>query len=361
MGTGRHTNVAARDDANTAALRAAMVRELRGMDVVIGEQVGQALATVPRHLFVPGESLERAYAPNSAVPVKRDQDGWMVSCMSAAFLQAAMLEQARVEPGMRVLEIGSGGYNAALLAELVGAEGRVTTVDIDGDVTRRARKCLDVAGYQQVRVVLADAEDGVSDGAPYDRIIVTVRAWDIPPAWVNQLADAGRIVVPLDFAAITRSVAFDHTGGILTSRNYRLAAFVPMQGAGSRTGHVAWVDDGVALRSEHPLPDTDPAVLKEALRGPRGEHWSGAAFDLPDELQLFLLTSGDLHMAMLHGDDRAIDRGMAPPAAGLGVPALVADGSLAWRVRRASSLPGTGGFETGVVACGPHADALAER
>ena len=61
-------------------------------------------------------------------------------------------------------------------------------MDIDPEVTARTRACLDAAGYGRVRVVLADAEHGVPDGAPYDRIIVTAGAWDIPPAWISQLA-----------------------------------------------------------------------------------------------------------------------------------------------------------------------------
>lgn len=362
MGAAHGADAKTPDEVRDAkVLREAMIAELREMDVVVSDRVGEALASVPRHRFVPGEPLEVAYAANSAVPVKRDSTGRMVSCMSAAFLQAAMLEQAQVEPGMRVLELGSGGYNAALLAELVGADGQVTTVDIDGYVTRRARGCLDAAGYQRVHVAQADAEHGLSVHAPYDRIVVTFRSWDIPPSWLDQLAPAGRIVVPLHFASITRSVAFDRAGDTLTSHTYRLAAFVPAQGAGSHVDHVTWIDDGVALRSEQPLPGLEPAALKRALYGQHSEYWSGAAFDLPDELQLFLLTSGDSRMAMLHGSDDAIDRGTVTPAAGLGVPTLVGDDSLAWRIKRATELPGTGGFESGVIACGVHADTLADR
>src|SRR5260221_6411727 len=110
-----------------------------------------------------------------------------------ARLQATMLEQAQLGPGMRALEVGSGGYNAALMAELAGQAGEVTTVDIDPEVTGRAARCLADAGYARVNVVLADAEDGVKEHAPYDRIIATAGAWDIPPAWVDQLAAGGRI------------------------------------------------------------------------------------------------------------------------------------------------------------------------
>jgi len=103
----------------------------------------------------------------------------VLSVMSALHLQAVMLEQAGIEPGMRVLEVGSGGYNAALVQEITGGSGQVTTVDIDPDITDRAGACLAVAGYGGVNVVLADAEGGVPDWAPYDRIIVTAGAWDM--------------------------------------------------------------------------------------------------------------------------------------------------------------------------------------
>jgi len=125
--------------------------------------------------------------------------GVSISSVSAPWLQAMMLEQAQIRPGMRVLEVGSGGYNAALIAELVGACGEVTTVDIDSDVVDRARQCLAAAGYRQVNIVLADAEGGVPDHAPCDRVIVTAETWDIPPAWPGQLAEGGRLVVPLRF------------------------------------------------------------------------------------------------------------------------------------------------------------------
>ena len=151
---------------SAAGLRAAMVDELRAMEMITSEPVATAFAAVPRHLFAPGESLAAAYAPLGTVMPKRDADGLLLSVISAPQIQAMMLEITGIEPGMRVLEIGSGGYNAALIAELAGPGGQVTTVDIDPDVTARARACLDTAGYERVRVMLADAEDGVADGAP---------------------------------------------------------------------------------------------------------------------------------------------------------------------------------------------------
>ncbi|MGH3889664.1 MAG: methyltransferase domain-containing protein [Pseudonocardiaceae bacterium] len=166
------------DSARAAQLRGRLTDELVAAGTIVSKEVEVAFRTVPRHLFAPGATLEESYAQDT-VRVKRDEHGIAISMVSAPRIQAMMLEQAGLRPGMRVLEIGSGGYHAALLAELVGADGEVTTVDIDPEVTDRARSCLTEAGYSRVNVVLADAEGGVAAHAPFDRIIVTVGAWDI--------------------------------------------------------------------------------------------------------------------------------------------------------------------------------------
>ncbi|WP_233510015.1 methyltransferase, FxLD system [Actinomadura craniellae] len=347
------------DDA-AAPLRAAMVRELRDLDGITSEPVAAAVGTVPRHLFAIGEPLEKVYAPDTPLVIKRNDDGLALSSLSAAHIQAVMLEQAGVEPGMRVLEVGSGGYNAALLAELAGASGEVTTVDIDPDIVARARTCLDEAGYERVRVVRADAEHGVPDGAPYDRIIVTAGAFDIPPAWLDQLAGRGRIVVPLRWRGVTRSIAFDRDGdgGALASSSYRLCGFVPMQGIGAHRELVVPIEDGLFLRVDDRSRHFDTGALAAAARTRPLEAWSGAAYDLPDELELFLLTSTP-RAAMLHAGRELIDQGRFDASAGRGVPALVRDGGFAYRIRRVNEA--TGGFESGVLAHGPQAETIAEE
>ncbi|WP_344679650.1 methyltransferase domain-containing protein [Saccharopolyspora taberi] len=196
------------EDAEAAALREAMVAELRKLEVIRSDAVARAVGVVPRHVFAPGEPLKRSYAAKTILQTKRDEHGVPISMISAADIQAMMLEQAQLAPGMRVLEIGSGGYNAPLIAELVGDTGQVTTVDIDSDVIERTRRYLDTAGYNQVQAVVADAAEGVASNAPYDCIIATTSAWDIPPAWTDQLAEGGRLVVPLRMRGLTRSVVF---------------------------------------------------------------------------------------------------------------------------------------------------------
>ncbi|ARQ70648.1 methyltransferase, FxLD system [Streptomyces marincola] len=340
------------------ALRADMVRALRAEDGVRTEPVAAAFSTVPRHRFAPDASPEVAYSLHSIVPVKKDEHGSDVSVMSTAHLQAVMLEQADIEPGMHVLEIGSGGVNAAYLQELVGTAGEVTTVDIDRDVLARARRCLDDVGYTQVKTVLADGEHGVPEGAPYHRIIVTAAAWDIPPSWISGLTEKGRIVVPLTVHGTTRSIAFDRDGNRLISHSYRLANFVPMQGEGAADERKVMLREGVVLRTDDARVPLAPQALNAALDGSRLERWSGAAYDLPDELDLFL-TLNLSSPARLHAAPGIVDSGLVEASALRGVPALVGRDSIAYRTRRENA--GTGGFESGVIAHGPQAEALADQ
>jgi protein-L-isoaspartate(D-aspartate) O-methyltransferase len=350
--------LAVHDPAQARSLREAMVRELRGQGAIRSEAVGAAVAVVPRHLFAPGVPLEAAYAAQGTVVAKRGPDGRALSVMSAAHLQAVMLEQARIAPGMRVLEIGSGGYNAALIQELTGSSGTVTTVDIDPDITGRARAHLSAAGYNAVHVVLADAEGGVPEGAPYDRIIVTAGAWDIPPAWIAQLSERGRLVVPLRTRGLTRSIAFDWDGGGLVSRDYCLARFVPVQGQGAYMERTVMLRDGITMETDDPGVPLDAAALNDALAMPRLECWSGAAWDLPDELELFLAVNLP-HVARLYASQNIIDQCLIGPAALMGVPALTDGSSFAYRTRRPDEA--TGGYESGTIAHGPRAGSLAEQ
>lgn len=343
------------DDA--ATLRQAMVTTLREEGLITTEGVAAAMNAVPRHDFAPGEPLDKVYQTNTTLVPKIDAQGRQTSVVSASHIQAIQLEQADVRPGMKVLEIGSGGYNAALIAEMVGPEGSATTVDIDADVIDRARAGLQRAGYEQVNVVLADAEHGVAQHAPYDRIIVTVGAWDIPPAWLDQLTPDGRIVVPLRFAGITRLIAFDRNpdNPVLTASNYRLGSFVPMQGDGAATEQLIAVTPDIGLRLDQNSHLTfDVPALRKALNTKPVESWSGTPFDMPDELELYLLTSGP-ELPMVHAAQAAIDQEVVNPTVRNGTPTLVRGDTLAYRIKREN--PQTvSGYETGVVAHGPQAE-----
>ncbi|GAA3214794.1 hypothetical protein GCM10020256_15890 [Streptomyces thermocoprophilus] len=178
--------------------------------------------------------VETAYA-DDIIPTRHTPDGRISSSVSAPWLQAVMLESARLRPGHHVLEVGSGGYNAALIAELVGPTGQVTTVDIDPDVTDRAARFLTATGYDRVRVLTADAEHLPADVVPeggFDAVIVTVDTWDLP--WITMVAEGGRLVAPLRLHQYVWSIGFTkHDGALSSEEPLTVCGFVPMQGAGA--------------------------------------------------------------------------------------------------------------------------------
>lgn len=178
------------------ALREELVSQVRTRG--ISEVVTDALRAVPRHVFLPDLPAETVYR-DDAIVTKRDGGGRPISSSSQPAIMALMLDQLGVEPGQRVLEIGTGtGYNAALLAHLVGPEGQVVSVDIDPELVTLAGEHLAVAGHPEVRLVCGDGSEGFWPGAPYDRVISTVGVWDLAPAWLGQLGPGGRLVAPLD-------------------------------------------------------------------------------------------------------------------------------------------------------------------
>lgn len=125
-----------------------------------------------------------------------------------------MLDQLGLAPGQRILEIGAGtGYNAAVMSRLVSPGGHVVGVDIDLGLAEQARVNLARAGAADVRVECGDGAAGFADRGPYDRVIATVGVWVLAPAWLEQLAPGGRLVVPLDLGGVQRSVAFERADG----------------------------------------------------------------------------------------------------------------------------------------------------
>jgi protein-L-isoaspartate(D-aspartate) O-methyltransferase len=340
-------------------LRARLVTALGERRAIRTDAVARAFQTVPRHLFAPEVPTETAYADDSII-TKRDERGAAMSSVSAPWLQAVMLEQAGIRTGMRCLEIGSGGYNAALMAELAGESGQVTTVDIDPEVTSRAAGCLAEAGYHRVSVVLADAEHGAQEHAPFDRIIVTAGAWDIPPAWADQLSPGGRLVVPLRLLGLTRAVAFERQAGRLSSLGHEMCGFVPVQGAGARAERMVSLDgEDVGLRIDDEL-QIDEEGLRESLLQPRAEAWSAVQFGGAEPFDgLFLWLAGCLPgFCLLTRAPTATARRLADPSSPKGSPVLTAGRSLAYHTFRETG-PGTGVFEFGAYAHGPDGAALA--
>jgi protein-L-isoaspartate O-methyltransferase len=146
---------------------------------------------------------------------------------------AIMLELLDVTPGQQVLEIGAGtGFNAALLAHLVGEQGSVISLDIDEEVAREASRHLAAAGVVEgVEILCRDGWLGDARGAPFDRIIATVECRDISPHWAGQLKDGGLLVLPLALGpGLTMAVAFQKVGHNLMSRSMAYCGFMPLRG-----------------------------------------------------------------------------------------------------------------------------------
>lgn len=210
--------------------RATLIAQLEREGALHDAAVRAAMLAVPRHAFLPAEPLERAYA-NDAIPTKI-ADGVAISSASQPAIVALMLEQLALAPGMNVLEIGAGtGYNAALMRALVGPGGQITTVDIDADITDAAWEHLAATGITDVAVVTADGAAGYAPHAPYDRIILTVNAGDIAPAWAAQLKPGGLLVLPLSVGAAQFSIAFEKRGGTLRSLSMQPCSFMPLRGS----------------------------------------------------------------------------------------------------------------------------------
>jgi protein-L-isoaspartate(D-aspartate) O-methyltransferase len=220
--------------ATAAAARARMAADLRVNGRAVSKPIRDAFASVPRHQFVPQVGAAEAYRDEAFV-LKCGPDGVPVSSSSQPAMMAIMLEQLDLRPGHRVLEIGTGsGYNAAIMALMTGPDGAVTTVDIDAELVSRASASLAGAGFGDVSVQCADGGFGAPEQAPFDRIIVTAGAWDIAPAWLDQLAPAGRLVLPLSVCGLELSVALERSEDGWLSQSACRCGFVRMLGAFAR-------------------------------------------------------------------------------------------------------------------------------
>jgi protein-L-isoaspartate(D-aspartate) O-methyltransferase len=217
--------------------RAALVARLLREGVISLGPVADAFAAEPRERFIPSVHSEHGLAAvyrDEAFVTKRDARGMPLSSSSQPALMARMLELLDVHPGHRVLEIGAGtGYNAALLARLVGPRGHVTTVDIDAGVASQARRALRASGHR-VTVAVGDGREGYATRAPYDRIIVTACSDGLHRAWLEQLAGGGLLEVPLrldpDRSAIQVIPVFERQGDRLRSAGLTWGGFMPLHG-----------------------------------------------------------------------------------------------------------------------------------
>jgi protein-L-isoaspartate(D-aspartate) O-methyltransferase len=287
-------------EAETAAARVRMVDALTA-SVHPSAAVLGAMARVPRHAFLrrfwafPGgftsgpaaalrewrmnpeeadvHAIELAYAPDRALAILPEHvPGGATSTASAPDLMATMLDLLDLHPGQRVLEIGAGsGYNAALLAELVGDAASITTIDIDVAVAERAQHHLTEAGYGDVQVVAADGFYGAPDAAPFDRIVATVGCSDLSPWWLQQLTSDGYVIVPLEHAATHPIVRAVPRRDGATGRVMAPSAFVRVQGRLAQPGR--WSSAPVPNVSERMVAEPLPRELGRALVRPGRAEW----------------------------------------------------------------------------------------
>lgn len=192
------------------------------------ERVLAAMGAVPRELFVPPADRSQAYA-DAALPIDAGQS------ISQPYIVARMTELLGVRPGDRVLEIGTGsGYQAAILASL-GA--RVVTLERHAALAEEARGRLEQLGLADaVEVRVTDGSLGDPTGGPYDGIVVTAAAPSIPEALLDQLADGGRLVIPVGPRDRQRLVVVTRHGNEWEQRSDGEVVFVPLVGAGGWPG-----------------------------------------------------------------------------------------------------------------------------
>lgn len=199
------------------AARQEMIEGLSRRD--LDPAVLEAMSRVPRHRFVPERQVSRAYQ-NRALPIGFGQT------ISQPYVVALMTELLELQPGARVLEIGSGsGYQAAVLAELTD---QVWSIEIIPELARHAEQVLDALDYQ-VQVRQADGYFGWPEHAPFDAIIVTAAPDHIPQPLIQQLAEGGTMVLPVGPPGAYQTLwRVNKQDGQIVTENITDVIFVPL-------------------------------------------------------------------------------------------------------------------------------------
>ncbi|MFI5803347.1 methyltransferase, FxLD system [Streptomyces sp. NPDC051561] len=356
-------------EADPTQLRNELVDQIRKDGYARTPAVENALRSVERHRFVPDAPLETAYA-NAPVNIKYDTDGTSISCASQPGVVALMLDQLEVQPGERVLELGAGtGYNAALLAHLVGQGGHVTTIDVDDDLVEGARTHLAETGFANVEALTRDGALGHAEGAPYDRIVATVGAHGIPHAWTEQLAPGGRLLVPQRLkGSVSRSIAYEQHDGRWTSVSSRMNTFMPLRrGIADDDRRVIPLSSDGTVRLQAPASQSiDGSALAGVLDQPRTEEWTGMtvrAMESPDWMELFVscsLPSGLIRM-LFPKDAKGTLLTEDPYPSSTAAVDKGAVTYLARRLLKEKTPEGGKLWEFGVIGHGPGSDELAGK
>lgn len=205
-----------------AEARSAMVAEQLARRGIRDPRVLEAMRAVAREDFVPPEYIDRAY-DDGPLAIGREQT------ISQPYMVALMTQALQLSPNAHVLEIGTGsGYQAAVLARLVRD---VTSIERIPALANAARARLKRLGVSNVMVIEGDGSGGWPDGAPYDGIIVTAAAPDLPTLLTDQLADGGRMVIPVGGRRKQMCLLVQRTGPRIETREMTACMFVPLRGA----------------------------------------------------------------------------------------------------------------------------------
>lgn len=211
------------DTAVAARLRADMVQAQLRDRGIRDEAVLAAMAAVPRELFVPSDHLNLAYA-DGALPIEAGQ------AISQPWMVARMTELLWPRPGMHVLEVGTGsGYQAAVLAS-IGCD--LISIERDIGLAAAAATRLSYLGFADIVCLeVGDGSLGRPEEAPYEGIVVTAAAPSVPPALLAQLADGGRLVIPVGPDRRQELLQLIRHGADFEKRDCGPCAFVPLIGA----------------------------------------------------------------------------------------------------------------------------------
>lgn len=191
---------------------------------VLSDAVLKALRKVPRHLFVPGDQVDHAYE-NHPLPIGHGQT------ISQPYIVAIMTDLLQLDPAHKVLEIGTGsGYQAAILSEIVD---QVYTIEIVEALAEAARERINNLGYQRIHVRRGDGYFGWESEAPFDAIVVTAAADQLPPPLIEQLKPGGRLIIPVGSHYKVQQLLLVHKDldDVVTSREILPVRFVPFTGS----------------------------------------------------------------------------------------------------------------------------------
>ena len=284
-------------------LHRSMVDRLVRRGLLRTPAIEEAFRQVPREIFLPDVPLEQVYLGDHVTT--KEELGAKLSSSTGPWLMASMLEQLQPRPGERMLEVGAGtGYNAAILARLVGEQGHVSTLEVDVEVADQARRHLasfglgeaSKSGYSAVETKAVDGAIGDADGAPWHAILVTVRSGQIAPAWFDQLADGGRLVVPLALGGMRAgelSIAFAKKNGFLESESLIDCDFIRPRGGMALEDREFQLDELPGLYwCDGGHHDVSAQDIRRLLEGPRELRPTGlevTAQELIDGFQIWLV------------------------------------------------------------------------